>query len=526
MARKLGLSLLAVGAVAVLVAAAAAAPQRESMRGGTLWLMWKTEPASLDPAFPGGGRGAGVLLDATCAKLFTTVRNRDTGRLRVVREVVRSSTRSKDDFTYTFELKRTFRFYTGAPVNARSFAAAFDRTASSVPISPGRRFLEEIVGADAAMQGTATTISGVRVLGPYRLRIRLVRPALDFVARLTMPYFCPIPPGTPLHQVEYLPGSGPYYIADRVPNRRIVLERNPYYGGGRTADPNRIVWAIEVDDSERLRATRRGVNDYLPLFSQPDQVVRDLVREHGVNRRGGQVLRDVPTSSSHVFRFNLGRSVFAGPGQAPLRKAINYALDRQALADAHPFRTVSPSDRLLPAALRTPRSLYPLRPNRLLAQRWLARAAERPTTLTLYMWDFPGFGFRVAETFAANLRPFGIEVDVKYFDLDALGKRVATPGEPWDVAWGAWGAPYPDPAAALAPLLKGPKYEARMIAANQLSGTARDKAWADLEAELMLDDPPLAAYADFTPLAFVSRKNFGCWSGADAHLDLAAVCTK
>ena len=42
----------------------------------------------------------------------------------------------------------------------------------------------------------------------------------------------------------------------------------------------------------------------------------------------------------------------------------------------------------------------------------------------------------------------------------------------------------------------------------------------------MADDPPVAAYADFTPLAFVSLRNFGCWSGADANLDLATVCKK
>ena len=55
--------------------------------------------------------------------------------------------------------------------------------------------MREIVGAVAVMEGKAKAISGVRVLGRYRLQIRLTRPVGDFTARLTMPFFCPILPG-------------------------------------------------------------------------------------------------------------------------------------------------------------------------------------------------------------------------------------------------------------------------------------------------------------------------------------------
>ena len=81
----------------------------------------------------------------------------------------------------------------------------------------------------------------------------------------------------------------------------------------------------------------------------------------------------------------------------------------------------------------------------------------------------------------------------------------------------------------------GGKYAARVDAANQVTdATARARAWADLEADLMGNDPPVATYADATLLALYSR-NFGCWSGApgvhayrleENGLDLAAVCKK
>ena len=129
----------------------------------------------------------------------------------------------------------------------------------------------------------------------------------------------------------------------------------------------------------------------------------------------------------------------------------------------------------------------------------------------------------------SNLRQLDIEVEPKYFELELLIKKVKR-GEPWDVAWiPAGGSAYPDPAGAFAQLLRSTKVklETRVNAVNRLTGAAaRAKAWAALEADVMRNDPPVAVYADFTPLALVSLRNFGCWSGADANPDLAAICKK
>jgi ABC-type transport system substrate-binding protein len=402
--------------------------------------------------------------------------------------------------------------------------------------------MQDIIGADAVMQGKAKTISGVEPLGRYRLRIRLKQRAGDFVARLTMPYFCPISARTPVDRRIDLPdGSGPYYFKELVVLRHIVLERNHYYPRGvRKANPDRIVWMYESDWRVKRPATEQGTNDFTPLFAWPEPVVRDLVRKYGVNEPGGQltVNRSFPTLLSFVFRFNLDRPAFKGAGQAPLRRAINYALHRPALTSAGGYLTGEASDRLLPAALRSEGpGLYPLRrPNLVTAGRLASRAANPTPPLTLYIADY-AWSRAVARVFASNLKRLGIDVHVESFELNALQARLATRGEPWDVACCPQlaGASYPDPAGALVPWLRDPKYEARVEAANRLTGAAaRAKAWAGLEAELMRNDPPVAVYADVTFRALVSRR-FGCWSGAPGEhafrlqendLDLGAVCRK
>jgi ABC-type transport system substrate-binding protein len=526
---------------------ASASAHGEMTRGGTLRLMWGLEPDSVDTARAGAYGGSFSLLNASCAKLFRAVSDPDTGKPQVVPEVAIDYPKiTNDGRTYTFELKQTFRFHTGEPVTAWSFARAFNRDANPLMKSPAssRGYLREIIGADAAMGGTAPTVSGVQVLGRYRLQIRLTERTGDFVTRLTMPFFCPIAAGTPIRELgirkrdKLPPGSGPYYLKERVLSRRIVLERNPYYRGERAANPDRIVWTIESDLSEKVRATLQGNNDFTSLFAQPEAVVHQLVDKYGVNRPGGQFHRSSPTFVNSVFMFNLTRQAFQGSGQAPLRTAINYALDRPALIRAAGYLSGKPSDRLLPATLRRSRPVYPLDgPDLATGRKWASRAVYQPTTLTLYTASY-SWTLAAARVFAANLKPLGITVEVKPFELVTLGKKLTTPGEPWDVAWSPRGTLYPDPAGVLIPLiplLRGTKYEVRIDATNRMADdAARAKAWAKLEADLMRNDPPMAVYSDVTHRALVSRR-FGCWSGApgvhafrlqENELDLGAVCKK
>ena len=107
-----------------------------------------------------------------------------------------------------------------------------------------------------------------------------------------------------------------------------------------------------------------------------------------------------------------------------------------------------------------------------------------------------------------------------------MSEESVKPAEPWDVAWLPWSNWYPDPAGFLRPLLNGTRYEARVDAANRVTGAARARTWAKLEADLMLNDPPVAVYADASGLILLSR-SFGCYRQVALYdVDLAAACKK
>jgi ABC-type oligopeptide transport system substrate-binding subunit len=120
---------------------------------------------------------------------------------------------------------------------------------------------------------------------------------------------------------------------------------------------------------------------------------------------------------------------------------------------------------------------------------------------------------------------------------------VAIRGEPYDLFLQGWIGDYADGGNFLATLLDGrsigptdnfhnqgyfddPETNARIDAANRLSGEARSEAWADLDVDLMRDNPPWAPIFHSNQRAFVS-KSFGCFVlHALNGVSIAAACKK
>jgi ABC-type transport system substrate-binding protein len=70
------------------------------------------------------------------------------------------------------------------------------------------------------------------------------------------------------------------------------------------------------------------------------------------------------------------------------------------------------------------------------------------------------------------------------------------------------------------------RVHAQMAEAGRLTGEARRKAWADLDVNLMQNDPPYAPFVHVQERAFVSRR-VGCYFDHPVYgFDIAAACKK
>lgn len=169
----------------------------------------------LDPALEYTGASV-ILVDTTCARLTEVAR----GIPRV----------SAGRTTYTFALRNGFRFSDGTPVRASAFARAINRILAPGIDSPWAPYLRDISGADETLAGKTPVAAGVTARG-NTLVVRLERPVPDFVARTS--FLCAVPPTLPVDPegVGAFPAAGPYYIAEYRPAERVVIRRNPFYGG-------------------------------------------------------------------------------------------------------------------------------------------------------------------------------------------------------------------------------------------------------------------------------------------------------
>ena len=139
--------------------------------------------------------------------------------LRIAPEVAAFPPRvSTDGKTYTFTLRKNFRFSDGKPVQADAFARAISHMLAPGMNSPGAEYAKDIVGAEAVTGGRRTAPAGVTATGT-RLVIKFTRPIPDFPLRTTMPFFCVVPPGLPADPEgrAVFTAAGPYVVSEVHP---------------------------------------------------------------------------------------------------------------------------------------------------------------------------------------------------------------------------------------------------------------------------------------------------------------------
>src|SRR5262249_8316540 len=142
----------------------------------------------------------------------------------------------------------------GKPIDAAVEKATFDRLFGKKLASPAVGFFNVIAGSQAVADGKAKSISGITARG-NTLTIHLISPVGSCEKRMTVPWTCPVPVGSPAGAAEKgtLLVSGPYVVSKYVPNRTLVLTRNPAYNPkqlGNRGHFDTITIDIGVDPSQ------------------------------------------------------------------------------------------------------------------------------------------------------------------------------------------------------------------------------------------------------------------------------------
>jgi peptide/nickel transport system substrate-binding protein len=489
---------------------------------------------SIDPAITSLA-GTTTLIRATCAGLMTIPDKPFPKGARIVPELAKGFPKiSERGKTYTFTLRNGMRFSTGARITARDVAHTLNRILDPAMKAYAADFFADIVGARAVSAGKRKTASGIVARGQV-LTIRLTKPVGAFTARVGLAA-CVLPhtlPADPEGAKAPIPGAGPYYVAEHVPGRHVVLLRNPFYRGSRPHRVDRIDVDLTGDAPTVLERVDSGELDYgwLPTAEFAARAA-GFRRKYGLN---GARFFAVPASFLRFFALNTSRPLFRN--NAELRQAVNFAIDRPALLRERGPLAGFLTDQYLPPGLPGFRDerIYPLHAPKLGIARTLAKGNLRSRKAVLYTIGIP-LGVAQAQIVKANLAKIGLRVTIRELPASLYFEKLSRPGEPFDIAWEGWLADLPDP-SLLNDIFAGrnipasnhgrfdsPKYNALLDQASRLTGARRYQEYGRLDVDLARNAAPAIAYAYDNALTFVSART-GCIV-LNPYLDLAAVCLK
>jgi SARP family transcriptional regulator, regulator of embCAB operon len=529
--------------------AIAPAPPRPPPAGGAARFTLQDDFPSLDPALVNNPISFQVSY-ATCANLVTYPDKPAPEGSRIVPEVAEAvPAPTAGGTTYTFRIRPGFRFSPPSHerVTAMTFKGTIERVTNPRLKSQWANEFSGIAGYRAYVTGKASELSGV-VVHRSTLTIKLSQPNGAFLVHLAEGLACAVPRDTPADAggINDIPSAGPYYIASYTPRQQLVLRRNPNYHGDRPHRLDQIVYAIGADRSRAVEEIEAGTADYA-VDGVPRKAGPSLESAYGPGSRaakaGHQQYFISAANGARFLHMNTSRPLFS---HVRLRRAVNYAIDRPALAaqgrrfvEANPFNAGEPMGDYIPPSTTGARDfhLYPLNgPDLRRAKRIAGRVHATAILYTpnLSLWQ------QEAQIIRRDLKPLGIDVQVKEFPIGDFFTRIRRRGEPFDLAVAGFFFSV-DPALILKTFdgrtigpknnfdisyFNDPAFNRKLNAVAKLSGLKRYRAASRLALELERDWAPAAAITTTTSLDFFSAR-IGCQVYEPVYgMDLAALCVR
>ena len=234
---------------------------------------------------------------------------------------------SKDGLTYTFHLRKGAQFQDGAPVTASDVQYSLTRSLlPALKSTVALTYNGDIKGAAEVNKGTATQLSGVKVVDPATVAITLTRPKAYWLNTLTYPtaYVVSRKEATEAQAmsaeaVAKGAGTGAFRIVSYVPDSKVTLTANKAYwdGAPKLAGMER---PVVTDATTRHAMFVHGDLDILQ-YLQPGNIASD-----GANPALKDQIRFFPRAAT--WYVGLASTAFPAFKDVRVRQAFAYATDK------------------------------------------------------------------------------------------------------------------------------------------------------------------------------------------------------
>lgn len=217
---------------------------------------------------------------------------------------------SADGKVWTFKLRQGVKFHDGTPFDAESVKATIGRAKGN------------------ALSGLAFVFKDfedepVRIVDPYTVELRTKIPIAPLLNNIVVVYMVPPKAGTNRDMTyEEGIGTGPFRITDFNIDQQYVLEANTNYWEKGFPKIGKVVYKPILDQSALVAALRAGQADLIEGISEENvQAIKGDTKL--------QVIRSVLWQTDFL---TLNGETHEHLGKPEVRRAFNYALDREVIA--------------------------------------------------------------------------------------------------------------------------------------------------------------------------------------------------
>jgi peptide/nickel transport system substrate-binding protein len=359
--------------------------------GGEITIALGSEPTTLDPQLREDG-GERAVNDNVYETLMARTPEGD-----LVPGLAAEEPTQIDDTTWEFKLQEGVTFHNGEPFNADSVVHS----------------LERIIDPDFASEQASfvSTVEGAEAVDEYTVHVTTSGPDPLLPTRMYWTKMVPLEASEEDGFADEPVGTGPYQFSEWVKGDHVTLERYSDYWGDNSSNVESVTYRFISEPSTRLSA----------LLADEINLMTNLLPEDVERAPKAESVQGV---ENPIMILNATGGVTEDPR---VRQAMNYAVDKEALADDlfEGYASVAQCQIMSPQIEGYNDSLegYPYDPEQ--AQELLAEAGAEGASVQIVGTSGRWLKDReTVETVAAYLNEVGLQAQPEIFEFDEYLNRL------------------------------------------------------------------------------------------------------
>ncbi len=410
--------------------------------------------------------------------------------MKMVPVLAESHEASKDGLVYTVKLKRGIKFHDGTDFNAEAVKATFDRVTN--PENKLKRY--------ALYKNIAKT----EVVDPFTVRFTLAEPFSPFINSLAHPSGVIMSPAAMQKfgskgMAQNPVGTGPFKFVEWKPSDYLKVEKFAGYWRKGLPKVDTITWRPVVDNNSRAAMMQTGEAHFtFPVPYEQAEILK------------GKPTLDVVAAPSIVHRYlsmNTQQKPFDNP---KVRQAINYAINKEALAKVAFSGYAIPAEGVLPNGVEYAVKLGPW-PYDPAKARALLKEAGYPNGFESTLWSAYNHttGQKVIQFLQQQLAQVGIKTQLQALEAGQRVEKVESAQDPATAPvrmyYVGWSSSTGEADWAMRPLLASESFPPKLFntayykndavdddikkALNTTSGPEKTKLYTDAQKRIWNDAP-------------------------------------